>query len=55
MSDAPKTEGLSLDDCRARAQECLELARRISNDDHRKMLLQIAETWLRIGTTQTKE
>jgi hypothetical protein len=42
---------LSLDECRAKAKECQQLARYSKNDDHRIMLLKMAERWLRIGTT----
>jgi hypothetical protein len=42
---------LSLDVCRAKAQECQELARHSKIEEHRTMLLHMSETWLRVGTT----
>ena len=42
---------LSLDECRAKATECQKLARLAKLEEHRIMLLHMAETWLRIGTT----
>ena len=51
MAEVRPAKRLSLDECRAKAQECQELARHSKKDDHRIMLLHMAETWLRIGTT----
>ena len=47
-------KGLSLDECRAKAQECQKLAHYSKNENHRTMLLKIAESWLRIGTSSSQ-
>jgi hypothetical protein len=47
MADHPKR--LTADQCRAKADECRELARVASNAEHRIMLQHMADTWDRIA------
>jgi hypothetical protein len=44
------------EECRRRAQECLDLARKISLERERAVVLEIAQGWLRLAEQQeTKE
>jgi hypothetical protein len=49
MAEPPKQ--LSPDQCRDKAHECRELSRQAQNDAHKIMLMHMADTWSRIGTT----
>jgi hypothetical protein len=42
-------ERLTIEECRAKAAECRDIARRAAKSDHRTMLEHMAETWERIG------
>jgi hypothetical protein len=46
---AEPTKRLSPDDCRKKARECLELARTVSQPDHRALLEDMADTWNRLA------
>jgi hypothetical protein len=48
---AEPTKRLSPDQCREKAAECREQARLSKNEAHRIMLLHMADTWGRIGST----
>lgn len=41
---------LSAEECRAKAEECREIARAATREEHRTMLQHMAETWERIAT-----
>lgn len=45
------TKRLSPDQCREKSAECREQARLSKNEAHRIMLLHMADTWARIGST----
>jgi hypothetical protein len=36
-------------ECRKYAQECVELAQTATNERHRRLLLEMAEKWLRLA------
>ena len=52
---AEPTNRLSPDQCREKAHECRELARQTKNDAHRIMLMHMADTWSRTGTTLSSD
>jgi hypothetical protein len=39
----------SVDHCKRRAAECVRLAEKAQNPESRTMLLQMAQTWLRLA------
>ena len=47
----PADKRLDAESCKAKAAECRALARQDRNENHRVMLLHMAETWERIAKT----
>ena len=48
---AEQSPRLSAETCRAKAEECRMLSKQASRQEHRIMLLHMAETWERIAKT----